>query len=515
MTGGIRMMRTILACILALAFPGLARAEWLQASSPHFVIYADTSQANIQRFSQEMEKYHSAVAFITNVDIPLPSPSNRVTVYVVGSDSDVKRLYGDPKSHVAGFYMPLAGGSFAVVPRVSGSGQNLDFSKIILLHEYAHHFMISVSGFGMPRWYSEGGAEFFASASFTPDGFVWLGKPAQHRAGELYFAKDVKAANLLDPASYVPPKGNGYDAFYGKSWLLFHYLTFEPSRNGQLQTYLRLLTQGKSSREAGLEAFGDFTRLESDLDKYLQRSRIGAFKVPPARINPGATQVRALSAGYAAMMPIIVRSKSGVNPQQAAEVIKDARAVAGRFPGDGAVLAALAEAEFDSGHDAQAIAAADAAIAIDPGQVNAYVQKGYALFHQAETSRDPAAYRKARAPFLALNRIENDHPLPLIYFYQSFLRDGVKPSATAILGLERAAQLAPFDLGLRMTVARQQLQDGRKDAARRNLMPVAFSPHGGELAEQAQRMIARMDAEPNWDGKDSPSDPTKASSEQK
>ena len=199
-------------------------------------------------------------------------------------------------------------------------------------------------------------------------------------------------------------------------------------------------------------------------------------------------------------MPVMIRSKRGVDPEQAAALIGEARSIALRFPADAAVQAALAEAEYDSGHDAEALAAADAALAIDRAQANAYVQKGYALFRMAQKAGDPASYRRARSPFLALNRIENDHPIPLVYNYRTALGESGKPSPTAVLGLERAAQLAPFDLGLRMMVASRQIQDGHREAARANLLPIAYNPHGGGLARMAQAMIEKLDADPKWDG---------------
>jgi tetratricopeptide (TPR) repeat protein len=183
-----------------------------------------------------------------------------------------------------------------------------------------------------------------------------------------------------------------------------------------------------------------------------------------------------------------------VTREQALELVVQARTTAARYPGDAAVLAALAEAEHDAGNHAQAIAAADAALALDPNRVNAYVQKGFALFALASAADDrEAAYRAAREPFLALNRIENDHPLPLIYYNRSFAERGVAPPANAAQALERAAELAPFDLFLRLNLATQQLQQGRVAEARSNFLPLAYSPHGGTLAEGARAVIDRID----------------------
>lgn len=194
-----RLQACILAALSLLVLPGAARAEWLEASSPNFVIHADASESSITRYSQELERYHAAMALVTGQQAIVPSPSNRVTVYVVSSVSEVRRILGDKSGHVAGVYFPRAGGSLAITPRVTGGGRDIDFSKFVLLHEYAHHFMIGSSVFPMPRWYSEGGAEFFASAKFEANGDVWLGRANEFRAGEIFLAKDVTATNCSIP----------------------------------------------------------------------------------------------------------------------------------------------------------------------------------------------------------------------------------------------------------------------------------------------------------------------------
>lgn len=502
-------MRCVLAFFVLLALPGTAHAEWREASSAHFVVYAKVSDGSLRRFSERLERYHAAMNFVTNAKLAIPSPSNRVTVYVVSGEAEVRRLYGANSKNIGGFYLPRAGGSLAIVPQVEGqSGTELDWSMIALLHEYAHHFLISNSSFALPRWLSEGQAEFFASASFERDGSVGLGRPAYHRAGELFHGQDVKASDLLDLEAYEKRRGKStsMDAYYGKSWLLFHYLTLGESRPGQMKKYIAALVAGKKSREAGLEAFGDFAELEKNLDGYLDKSRIKYLKIPPKYLEIDVISTRALRPGEAAMIPVIIRSRRGVDSTTAPAVLAEARAVAVRFPADAAVQAALAEAELDAGYTAEAIAASDAAIAADPAQVNAYIQKGYALFRMAENSKDPAAYKKARAPFIALNHRESNHPIPLIFNFLSYLKQGTPPTPLAIQGLERAVELAPFDQGIRMTLAVQQIRDRQRDKAKHNLEPIAFNPHGGGLATAAQKFLARMESDPAWDGQGAAAD---------
>jgi tetratricopeptide (TPR) repeat protein len=318
---------------------------------------------------------------------------------------------------------------------------------------------------------------------------------AQHRAGELFYAQDVKVAQLLDPVAYDEGAHRGSDAFYGKSWLLYHYLTLGGKRPGQLRKYVTLMAKGESSPQAGREAFGDLDGLEAELDKYLKQPKILSARFGPEKLPIGTVSVRPLSAGEAAMMPLTIRSRRGVDAEQAAALVGDVRKVAAAYPQDPAVLAELAEAEYDAGNDAAAIAAADGALALDPRRVNAYVQKGMALFRQAAASEDKdAAYKNAIAPFVALNKLENDNPLPLVFYFRSFAERGVKPSDQAVLGLMRAAQLAPFDLGLRLNLAQYQIAAGAYAEARANLVPIAFDPHGSPIAAGARTLIERIDA---------------------
>jgi len=480
---------------LALLLPATARAEWLEASSPHFVVYADDSERDIRRFSEQLERYHEAMAVITTTDAPPPSPSNRVTVFVVKNQREVARLFGEGGRNIGGFYIPRAGASVAIVPRVQVSSGDVDQSMTILLHEYAHHFLISNSSYPAPRWLGEGMAEFFAAARFSEDGSVTVGLPAVNRYMDIAYADEVEVEELLDPDVYEKRRRQRYDSFYGKSWALYHFLTMERERRGQVGQYIQLMGSGKTSREAALEAFGAFADLDKDIDSYLRRRQLVSPVFRPEQLVTGAIAVRRLGEGEAEMMPVRVRSRRGVDAEEAAELVVQAREIAARHPGEAPVLAALAEAEFDAGNDAEAIAAADAALALDPAQVNAYVQKGYALFRRAaETEDSEAAYKEAVAPFLALNKLENDHPLALVYYYRGFVERGRDPSETAVLALERAADLAPFDLGLRLNLASQQISDGQFDRARSNLVPVAYSPHDNPMAEGARAVIERIDA---------------------
>ena len=430
------------------------------------------------------------------------SPSNRVTIYVVSSKRIVQKLYGSRSDtrFVQGFYVPRAGGSLAIIPPIDVAGRTPSESELVPMHEYAHHFMAENAPFLVPRWYGEGFAEYFATSKFETDGAVGLGLPAVHRAYELFEAKDVSIEQLLDSKLYSAKKTKVYDNFYGRSWLLYHYLFTDPGRRKQLFDYLNRLNKGEAELSAATAALGDLKSLDKALDGYARQRKWLYIKVPPDQLNIGQITVRTLSEGEAASMPIRIRSKRGVTKETAAELVVEAREVAEKYPNEPAVQAALAEAEYDVDNDEAAIRAADKALAAAPGNMTALIQKGYALTRMAGKAKTDEAWQAARRHFVSVNRIENDHPIPLIYYYSSFIRQDKEPSKAALDGLEWALELAPYDAGVRMMVARRQLQDKRYAQAVRTISPLAYNPHASadnpaiELLEKARAGLTAQTA---------------------
>jgi cytochrome c-type biogenesis protein CcmH/NrfG len=494
-------MRTILIAVLFLCASGSARADWHEASSEHFVIYADESEKEIRRYSDRLERYFSAMSAILPSKKIKPSPSNRVTIYVVRNDRIVRKLYGaESSSNVRGFYVARAGGSLAIIPPIDVAGSNVTQSELVLMHEYAHHFMAENAPYLVPRWYSEGFAEFFATAKFESGGAVGLGLPAQHRAYELYEASDVSMEELLDAKLYAARKSKRYNNFYGRAWALFHYLFTDNDRRKLLVDYLNRLNRGEGELAAATAAFGDLKALDKAIDRYLMKRSMQYIRLPPEKLSVGQITVRRMSEAEGESMAVRIRSKRGVDEKAAAEVVVEARALAAKYPNEPAVLAALAEAEFDVGDDEAAIRAADKALAAAPGNMTALIQKGYALTRIATETDTEDAWKTARRHFISVNQIENDHPIPLIYYYTSFLKEGKQPTQSAIDGLNWALELAPYDGGVRMMVANREMSEGNFSDAIRTISPLAYNPHLGEdnpgmaLIEKARERMADDEA---------------------
>ncbi|MGL5838835.1 MAG: hypothetical protein ACRCY3_10085 [Sphingorhabdus sp.] len=243
------MLRIFAFTFLLFATAGSVRADWHEASSDHFLVIADQNERDVREFTERLERFHSAMLFVLGREDAKPSPSNRVTIYVVRSGSQVRKLAGDKSGFIQGFYQARAGGSLAFTSRVESQGKDVTQSEQVLLHEYAHHIMHGTSEWATPRWLSEGFAEFFSTARFEKDGGVSLGLPAHHRAAELFYAKNVPIEALLDAKEYNKIKTKTYDEFYGRSWLLYHYLQLSGKRLRAADKISRRI--GQWSKRAG------------------------------------------------------------------------------------------------------------------------------------------------------------------------------------------------------------------------------------------------------------------------
>jgi len=486
-------MRSTLALAAAIFASIVARpaaAEWREASTDHFLIYADSGESWIASFANRLERAASALDLLQPNRQPGTSKANRVVIYAVSGTNAVQKLCGRCGS-VAGFYVPRVGHSVAFSARTTGSNAWDMTSDTVLFHEYAHHFLLSGEGVALPRWYNEGFAEFYSTVRVNRDGSVDLGLPAKHRAFNILNA-GMKIEQVLE--SSAGTDGLSQDIFYGRSWALTHMLTFDKARRGQLNAYLVGLNSGKPNLVAAREAFGDLAVLQRNMENYV-RGRMAGVRVIPEKVTPGAVALRVLTPGEAAMMPVRMQSDRGVSRAEAAGIVADARRRAALFASDAGTQVALAEAEYDAGNDAEAEAAADRALAARSDDIEALMYKGRVHVRRARAARssDPKTWSAARSWLIKANKADPDAAEPLMLFYQSFAAAGQKPTANASAALYRALELSGQDPGVRVAAARQYVIDGRLAEARRTLLPLAYNPHVPAAANRFTRVVAAID----------------------
>jgi tetratricopeptide (TPR) repeat protein len=486
-------MRGWLTALALAALPGVAHAEWYQATSKHFAVYAEGKPDALKTYISGLERYDSAMRLLYGRPDLSESSTNRVTIFVV-SAGQVERLYGRGGDGIAGFYDARASGSVAFATRENeGSGTNDLSAQAVLFHEYAHHFMFtSWPNVAFPTWLIEGFAEYNAPSLVLPDGAVEIGKPLNYRVSGIFsnFMPARKLLTTTNPHQLAPEQEQ---ALYGRGWLLLHYM-LNGGRTQQLTDYINAVAKGVDSLTAAQKSFGDLGKLDRQLDAYAE-GKIMVHRIPASALKVGDVSVRPLSPGEAAVMPALLRSKRAVDEKTAPIVAALAEKLAAPYPTDGGAQNELAEAEYDAGAYQKAADAATRAIAADPQSLHALIYRGMA--EMALARQDPAAdkarWTAVRHWFVLANKLDTENAEPLRLFYVSFPTAKQTPTKNAQDGLLYAQALAPFDDGLRLTAANVLLHEDKAADARTMLEPLAFNPHSGALSTFATTLIAAID----------------------
>jgi hypothetical protein len=486
------------ALALLLAAPGIAHAEWLKATSKHFVVYSRQNETELQEYTARLEKYDKAVRFVRGMEDPPVSAANRLTVYVLRTQEEVAEMAGAPGSGIAGFYNPRASGALAFVhsemPRTSSGENKWQLTpEVVFFHEYLHHLMLQDLNLVYPPWMVEGYAEFFATAQFEKDGSVGFGAFPRHRAAGLSSLDDLSLEDMLG-ASYKRLDSAEIELLYGRGWLLTHYLATEPSRRGQITRYVEGIQRGQAPIEAARAAFGDLKKLNRDLGKHLSQKTFSYIVVPATALQIDAITVQPVTPGEAAIMKLHYTSQRGVDDREAADLVVKARKIAADYPGDAFVQTALAEAELDARYYDNAIAAADRALAVRVDDRNALLLKARAMMEKGKREPAKTNWNAIRALIMKANRADPEDAQPLMAFYETFSASGTAPTRNAVEGLLYALERSPQDRNLRVLAVRQLLVDKKLAEAKVALGPIANDPQGGEGRERAQKAITAIDA---------------------
>lgn len=479
-------MRFLLLCVsMALLAAGPARADWYQAKSRHFIIYGDASADELDAYAKKLERFDQTVRIARAMNDPALTDANRLTIYLLKSPHELARLNGSDWDGLLGLYEARASGSRAFVTKNKAEAKTDVNSDIVFFHEYAHHLMLQTSAAALPTWLVEGFAEFLSTAQINADGTVTLGAPAMHRAYGINSVHHDLPLTMMIRETYDGLSGWQEELMYSRGWLLTHYLTFEPSRRGQLDRYVAGIQKGMSSIDSAREAFGDLGQLDRELDSYADRKQLSAIVVRPDESKLGAVAIRPLSPAEAALIPVRIRSEYGVTRKIAPGVAARARKLAEPYPNDPFAQVTLAEAEFDAKDYEAADAAANRALAADPRNVRALIYKGEAQMKLAKAKGQGADWDQVRSWFLKANKADTENAEPLMLFYDTFEESGQQPTRNAVSGLLYAVDLVPQDRSLRIKAVRELLVENRIGDAKAMLAPIAYLPHGSNEAREA------------------------------
>jgi tetratricopeptide (TPR) repeat protein len=493
------MIRKLL-LLLCLFLPTAARAEWREATTRNFIVYSEQSEPQLRAFAAKLERFDRVLRLMHNIDTP-PSP-NRLRVFLLPDTNAVARMYGAPRSPIAGYYVSDARAMMMVgtYHRATQRRGDLD-AQSILLHEYTHHFTYHYFPATYPTWYSEGFAEFWGATRFLDSDVVEIGHPAEHRfasvnpnLGFMNMARWLPVDRLLAAQNYgdVPE----VDLLYAEGWLLVRYAWSNPERQRQLQRYLSLINSGRAYADAAREAFGDLRALNNELYSFAGRSRFDVVTVPFRNLEVGEISIRTLGPAEQALIDEEIKLSQGVPQEEFAEFARDLRAEAARFPDDPFALQLLVEVERIARNNDAATAAVDRLLRIQPDHARGLVHKAMLQIDslRAAGSTDRGAWDAARQLIARANRLRPEDPLPLEALYDSYAAQGVMPPIEAQNALYSAMDLAPSDPDLRYKLARDFEQRNMIREAIAIIRPEAYRvPHREDESRSERRLRERRE----------------------
>jgi len=484
-----KLLRIIL-LLLAATTGSVAQAEWRRAESPNFVVYGEGSDKELRRRILLLEDYDWLLRLVTGLDAP-PSP-NKLHVYLVASESGLRQIRPELPPQVVGFYSASPHG-IAAVAQSRGLGGN-EFSQEVLLHEYAHHFMLQYSPSAYPAWYREGFAEYFMTARFDEDR-IELGRFSDVRAGWL---ADTTTWMPIERLLFSPERARGDDVprFYAQSWLLVHYFFRNEERRPQLRAYLNAIGSGQDSRKAFETHFNmtpaDLTR---ELRSYVRRMTFSKL-TRKSRSAPPPVTVSELGASDTVVYADAAL-RIGARENGARLLAQLRRSAASQT----SLLArrVLAKAEVLHGDGAAADALLDSLIASAPQEAELLYLRGmrHLLAGRRYEANRAKHFAEARIWFSRAHKTDGNHFQTLYRYAESLATDPRQVSENTTNVLLLARQLAPQVDEITLHAAGMLVARGHHELARALLLPLVSDLHDEETAAAAKALYDRAQARLN------------------
>ncbi len=288
------------------------------------------------------------------------------------------------------------------------------------------------------------------------------------------------------------------DVYYGRAWILTHMLYQSDTRDGQMSAYVAAINAGTDAKQAATQVFGDLEQLDKDLNRYINGKLSYSLTRAPIPV-PTNIQIAPLSADEDAVVEARLERLSARGSDERQTKARDLlRQLVAANPANAEAQYEYAAAEWDMDDDARDLPAIRAALgkvlAAKPDHVRANVLLGRMLLHELDEKGedDPAAWREARKPIQHANRTDPLDPVPLYAFFRSFLDEGKRPSEPALKALQRAFEIAPENIEVRVSYAFALANRGDFDAALALAQSVAFDPHDNGRGEAMLKRLEEM-----------------------
>lgn len=278
-------------------------ARWHEVRTENFIVRGDASRSTLTTFAIELEDYREFLGAITygrRNDEPVTVP-----VYIMSSDNSFERIYDN--DNALGVYTHRIGTPLFVGNAARSRGDSIvrggkydtaRQARIVIKHEYAHHYTYKNGPTYYPTWYSEGLAEYLSTFE-NEKGIGQLGAINELRGGMLSHYRWLPWEAVFGSARGWAgnPDSEAASLLYAQSWLATHYLRHSPEYAGRIEPYLAMIRSnpenplgtfesafGKSAEEMGIEIkryfdTNRFSVLAIDLSAYQREYEVSVRRL--------------------------------------------------------------------------------------------------------------------------------------------------------------------------------------------------------------------------------------------
>lgn len=285
-----------LVVLCALSSSGAKRENWIEVRSPNFIVVSNAGEKQARKTALQFEQIREV--FRKSLAVANSHPSPVITILAVKDEQSMRELL--PEYWVKGHSHP--GGLFIFRMNIYFAAVQLDEESEGALETFYHEYYHSVTMPYFPQlpvWLAEGLAEFYGHTKID-DNSVGMGQADADLLSELKSQPFIPLNVLFNVTQSSPyyNESNKTSIFYAESWALTHYLMLgdRAAHRPALVAYLKAISQGKSSDQAALEAFGDVRKLQSDLMNYIHMASFFYMKMPSVpKISDADLKARPLS----------------------------------------------------------------------------------------------------------------------------------------------------------------------------------------------------------------------------
>lgn len=490
--------RLLLLATLFLAALAPARDKpenWLQVTSPHFVVITNSNEKQARHVADQFERMRAVFQKLfprVQVDSGVP-----IIVLAIKDEKDFRAL--EPPEYLAKGQLKL-GGLFLrgadknyVLMRLDAEG---DHPYAVVYHEYTH-LLLSKADW-MPLWMNEGLAEYYQNTDIR-EKEVNLGQPSAENLALLRQNSLLPLPLLfnVDSKSQYYHEENKGSIFYGESWALMHYLEQKDFRDKThcLTQYSDLLAKNVDSVTAAVQAFGDLKQLQSSLQGYVRQGSFQYLKMETVtEVDDSAFQARPLGPPEAEAVRADFLAYNGR--------LADARALLDHVlqedQGNVAAHETMGFLEFRQGHIDEARKWYGQAVQLDS---HSYLAQYYFAAMSMNGSIAPEDEARVEDSLRAAIKL-NPSFAPSYNALAMFLGMRHRNLDEARMMALNAVQLEPENLSYRLNIASVLMEMERgKDAVAvvRNAMHLAKSE---EETAQAQNFLQRAEDYAQWQERD-------------